>query len=50
MIRFGDFTGTPRIWIGGTAAGGTLAAYRSVFPLPSSDLIANPNLKQNPGY
>lgn len=50
MIRFGDFTGTPRIWIGGTAAGGTLPAYRSLYPLPSSDLIANPNLKQNPGY
>lgn len=50
MIRFGDFTGTSRIWIGGTAAGATMAAYRSLFPLPSSDLIANPNLQQNPGY
>lgn len=50
MIRFGNYTGTPRIWIGGTASGGTLSAYRSIFPLPSSDLIANPNLKQNPNY
>ena len=50
MIRFGNFTGVRRVWIGGTATGGTLAAYRSLFPLPSSDLIANPNLKQNPGY
>ena len=50
MVRFGDFTGVRRIWIGGTAAGGTLSDYRNIFPLPSSDLIANPNLKQNQGY
>ena len=50
MIRFGDFTGVKRMWIGGTADGGTLASYRSIFPLPSSDLVANPNLKQNPNY
>ncbi len=50
MIRFGNFTGVRRIWIGGTAAGGTLSGYRSIFPLPSSDLVANPNLKQNEGY
>jgi hypothetical protein len=50
MVRFGNFTGTSRIWIGGTAAGGTMSAYRNIFPLPSSDLIANPNLKQNPNY
>lgn len=50
MVRFGDFTGVRRCWIGGTYAGGTMAAYRTIFPLPSSDLIANPNLKQNEGY
>ena len=50
MIRFGNFTGVRRIWIGGTAAGGTLSDYRSIFPLPSSDLVANKNLKQNPNY
>ena len=50
MIRFGHFTGTSRIWLGGTKGGGTLPTYRNLFPLPSSDLIANPNLKQNPGY
>ena len=50
MVRFGNFTGVRRTWIGGTAAGGTLSSYRSIFPLPSSDLIANPNLKQNQGY
>jgi hypothetical protein len=50
MVRFGNFTGVRRTWIGGTAAGGTLSIYRSIFPLPSSDLIANPNLKQNQGY
>ena len=50
MVRFGNFTGSRRVWLGGTAAGATLASYRNVFPLPSSDLIANPNLKQNTGY
>jgi hypothetical protein len=50
MVRFGNFSGSSRIWIGGTAAGGTLSSYRDIFPLPSSDLIANPNLKQNTGY
>ena len=50
MIRFGNFTGVKRMWIGGTAAGGTMSSYRSIFPLPSSDLIANKNLKQNEGY
>jgi hypothetical protein len=50
MVRFGNFSRSRRIWIGGTAAGGTLPDYRNVFPLPSSDLTANPNLVQNPGY
>ena len=50
MVRFGEFTGVRRIWIGGTANGGTMPAYRNIFPLPSSDLTANPNLKQNPNY
>jgi hypothetical protein len=50
MVRFGHFANNRRIWIGGTAAGGTLPNYRNIFPLPSSDLIANPNLKQNEGY
>ena len=50
MVRFGNFANTRRIWISGTAAGGTLPTYRNIFPLPSSDLIANPNLKQNAGY
>ena len=50
MVRFGNFTGVRRIWIGGTAAGGTLSSYRNLFPLPASDLTANKNLKQNQGY
>jgi hypothetical protein len=50
MIRFGNYTGVRRCWIGGSAAGGTMPAYRNLFPLPSSDLVANENLKQNQGY
>ena len=50
MVRFGHFTGVQRIWINGSAAGGTMSSYRNIFPLPASDLTANPNLTQNPGY
>ena len=31
-------------------AGGPVAATRTLFPIPTTDLVANPNLKQNPGY
>jgi hypothetical protein len=24
--------------------------YRNLFPIPASDIAANPNLDQNPGY
>jgi hypothetical protein len=52
LIRFGKFTGSTYIWAwkGGTQAGATLDATRALYPIPSSELTANPNLKQNPGY
>ncbi|MGY3090255.1 hypothetical protein ACVWYF_003310 [Hymenobacter sp. UYAg731] len=31
-------------------AGGPVPATRTIFPIPTTDLVANPNLKQNPGY
>jgi starch-binding outer membrane protein, SusD/RagB family len=37
-------------WKGGIQAGKTTEAFRNLFPLPSSELLANPNLKQNTGY
>jgi len=51
LIRFGKFT-TNSIWPwkGNVPGGTTTEAYRDLFPIPTSDLSANPNLKQNPGY
>jgi hypothetical protein len=33
-----------------TPAGAPVPATRTIFPIPTTDLVANPNLKQNPGY
>lgn len=52
LIRFGLFTGGEYLWAfkGGTAAGQATAETRDLYPLPESELLANPNLTQNPGY
>lgn len=52
LIRFGQFTdGTYKWqWKGGVKEGATVAAYRNIFPIPSADINANPNLTQNAGY
>jgi hypothetical protein len=52
LIRYGLFTGSGYIWSwkGGTQAGGATEAFRDLYPLPANELVANPNLKQNPGY
>jgi len=53
LIRHGKFTSATYLWPwkGGVANGSSsVADYRALFPLPSSDLTANPNLRQNPGY
>ncbi|MBB5635973.1 hypothetical protein HDE68_001861 [Pedobacter cryoconitis] len=52
LVRFGKFTDGSYLWPykGGVKAGRGTDASRSIFPLPSADLIANPNLSQNPGY
>lgn len=52
LIRFGKFTGSSYVWAwkNGTLAGGSLDATRALYPIPASELTANPNLKQNPGY
>ena len=51
LIRYGRFT-TAGIWAwkGNVAAGKLTEAFRNLYPLPASELIANPNLKQNTGY
>jgi starch-binding outer membrane protein, SusD/RagB family len=52
LIRYGLFTSQSYLWPwkGGVASGTGVASYLNLFPLPSSDLSANSNLVQNPGY
>lgn len=52
LIRFNRFVENTYLWPwkGGVSSGTGVAAFRKLFPLPSSDLNANPNLKQNTGY
>ena len=52
LIRFGKFTGGSYLWAwkGGILAGTSLDPIRALYPIPASELVANPNLKQNPGY
>jgi len=52
LVRFGQFTGGAYVWAwkGGVVGGRATEAFRDLYPLPSNELVANPNLKQNPGY
>jgi hypothetical protein len=52
LIRFGEFTGGDYVWSwkGGTEAGTATEGFRDLYPLPASELVANPNLVQNSGY
>jgi hypothetical protein len=52
LIRFGKFTGSAYKWSwkGGEQLGSAPPSYFNIFPLPASDIAANPNLSQNPGY
>ncbi len=52
LVRFGKFSQTDYLWQwkGGVKEGKSVAAFRDVYPIPSSDIGANPNLVQNQGY
>ena len=52
LIRFGKFTGAAYLWPwkGAVKEGKTVPEYFNLFPIPSADIVANPNLKQNTGY
>ena len=52
LVRFGQFTDGTYLWPwkGGVADGATVSSTFNVFPIPASDLSANPNLVQNAGY
>jgi hypothetical protein len=59
LIRFekyngfgGYYTGSAYVWPwkGGVAGGIAVGSHRTLFPIPSTDMAANPNLVQNSGY
>ncbi len=53
LIRFGKFGGQSSYkweWMGGTQYGTPFDKHLNIYPIPNSDLNANGNLKQNPGY
>jgi hypothetical protein len=52
LIRFGRFSSTTYLWQwkGGVQAGISTDAKYDLFPIPSSDIGANPNLVQNKDY
>ena len=52
LIRYGKFTTGAYLWAwkGGVLGGTAVADKYNIFPIPSTDLTANPNLVQNPGY
>ncbi|WP_378176465.1 RagB/SusD family nutrient uptake outer membrane protein [Aquimarina sp. SS2-1] len=52
LIRFGKFTGGSLLWAfkNGAKNGSPLPPHVSLFPIPSTELVANPNINQNSGY
>ncbi|MEL6655972.1 MAG: RagB/SusD family nutrient uptake outer membrane protein [Bacteroidota bacterium] len=52
LVRFGQFTDGTYHWPlkGNSLEGTAVAGFRDIFPIPASDLSANPRLSQNPGY
>ncbi|MFK7921801.1 MAG: RagB/SusD family nutrient uptake outer membrane protein [Bacteroidia bacterium] len=52
LVRFGQFSNGSYVWPlkGGINEGAAVSETFDVFPIPASDLGANPNLTQNPGY
>lgn len=52
LIRFGQFTTNAYLWAwkGGIQNGTAVDNKYRIFPIPSTDLSANPNLVQNTGY
>ncbi len=52
LIRFGQFTTSTYLWAwkGGVRGGTAVDSKYNIFPIPTTDLTANPTLRQNPGY
>ncbi|HTJ51040.1 MAG TPA: RagB/SusD family nutrient uptake outer membrane protein, partial [Cyclobacteriaceae bacterium] len=52
LIRYGLLTGGDYLWAwkGNSKDGIATESYLNLFPIPTSDMSANPTLEQNPGY
>ncbi len=57
LVRYGLFTGGSYLWAwkganayGSDSTGVATDGHLNLYPIPANELIANPNLKQNPGY
>jgi len=52
LIRFGQFTGGDYLWPfkGNEQFGASTSSHYNLYPIPSSDVLSNQNLVQNPGY
>jgi hypothetical protein len=52
LVRFGKLTDANYVWQwkAGVKAGAGSDVYRNYYPIPTADLTANSNLKQNTGY
>ena len=52
LVRAGQYTTDKYIWQwkGGVHDGQAVEDYKNLFPIPTSDLMVNPNLIQNEGY
>lgn len=52
LIRYGILTNSTYLWPwkGGVASGTAVDAKYILFPIPASNIVANPNLTQNTGY
>jgi hypothetical protein len=52
LIRYGQFTGSSYLWPwkGGVKTGAAVDSRFNLYPIPAAEIIANPNLTQNPGY
>jgi hypothetical protein len=52
LVRYDKFTTGSYLWPwkGNVENGTAVPDYRNIYPIPASDIVANPNLDQNPGY
>ncbi len=52
LVRYNKFVSAGYLWPwkGGAKNGTGVASYRKIYPIPSTEVAANPNISQNPNY